>query len=141
MKRYATGNTFENTIARSPIKSYPIKPEPPSVAGPKAAAQKLPKTLFYPPIARFIAQKWGLKALQRAHLLVLGVVGLELGIGIQAYWMFHQMNTNQEYREKTRKSFPWALDKFYLLAEYAHGNSDVKKNDYEKWGLEWEAGK
>ena len=82
-----------------------------------------------------------MKGLQIAHYATFGIIAIEFIACAQAYWMFRQMNTSQDYRERTHKNFPWALDKFYSLAEYVHGNADIKKGDYEKWGLSVEEGK
>ena len=81
-------------------------------------------------MAKYIVKQWGLK-----RLVGFGILGFELGAFGWAYWIFHNMNTSQDYRQKQYHQFPWALKNFYLITEYVHGNSKVKDDDYKKWGI------
>lgn len=80
-----------------------------------------------------------MRGLQTAHTVVLAVLGVELVLGLKAYSMFRNMNTSEDYRRETQKNFPWALEKFYKVAEFADPDSTIRKTDFEKWSVDTKA--
>ncbi|XP_077867388.1 protein CEBPZOS-like [Saccoglossus kowalevskii] len=51
-----------------------------------------------------------------------------------AYYVFHKMNTNQEYRHYMHKKHPTILEGFYKSAEWG-GIKDARINDYKAWEI------
>ena len=99
----------------------------------------IPKTIFRPRVAKLIVNRWGLKGLRIAHITGVYVLGLELILGGICFWDFHKMNTDQEHRKHVHEARPWALESFYWTAEKFQSNFDVRKNDYEAWGVSEDA--
>ncbi|XP_070578277.1 protein CEBPZOS-like [Ptychodera flava] len=51
-----------------------------------------------------------------------------------AYYVFHRMNTDQDYRHMMHKKWPSVLELFYKSAEWG-GIKDARENDYKTWGI------
>ncbi|XP_039604033.1 protein CEBPZOS-like [Polypterus senegalus] len=60
---------------------------------------------------------------------VLGVFG--------AYWLFHKMNTSQDFRNTMNKKFPSILQIYYKSNELA-GIYGIKEKDEEAWSYKKE---
>ena len=125
------------SIARTPTPRHPNNATAPSPVF--IPDEKLPKSLLRKSVTRYVINRWGLRGLKIANLATLAVIGTELIAGLAAFGMFHQMNTSQESRQFYHKKFPWALEKFYQLAEYHDPDTDIRKNDLEKWSAVTEA--
>ncbi|XP_069787070.1 protein CEBPZOS-like [Narcine bancroftii] len=67
-----------------------------------------------------------------ARRLFKGVVLLEVAGVIGAYWLFHRMNTSQEFRYKVNGRFPSILEVYYKSNEWA-GIYGTREMDKETW--------
>ena len=79
--------------------------------------------------------------LKWAQILAVNVLGVELIVLGRCYYDFHKMNTSQDHRKHFHETFPTALETFYWIAEFTNSNSEVRKNDYETWGINVDAKK
>ncbi|XP_072906650.1 protein CEBPZOS-like isoform X2 [Hemitrygon akajei] len=61
-----------------------------------------------------------------------GVILLEVAGVMGAYWLFHRMNTSQEFRYKVNKRFPSILEVYYKSNEWA-GVYGIRELDQETW--------
>ncbi|XP_033102455.1 protein CEBPZOS-like [Anneissia japonica] len=61
------------------------------------------------------------------------VIYAELVAVAGGYYVFHKMNTNQDFRKYMHYNYPVVLEVFYKTAEYG-GITDARKNDYAQWG-------
>ncbi|XP_077993983.1 protein CEBPZOS-like [Glandiceps talaboti] len=62
------------------------------------------------------------------------VLAAEAVVFFGAYYVFHKMNTNQDYRQKMHTKHPMVLEAFYKSAEWG-GIKDTRQNDYKAWGI------
>ncbi|XP_033635195.1 protein CEBPZOS-like [Asterias rubens] len=51
-----------------------------------------------------------------------------------AYYVWHKMNINQEYRRRMHETHPYVLELFYRTAEMGQ-IKDARPNDYRQWGI------
>ncbi|XP_060687323.1 protein CEBPZOS-like [Hemiscyllium ocellatum] len=61
-----------------------------------------------------------------------GVLIVEVAGVIGAYWLFHRMNTSQEFRHSINKRFPSILEVYYKSNEWA-GIYGIREQDQETW--------
>ncbi|XP_043551485.1 protein CEBPZOS-like isoform X2 [Chiloscyllium plagiosum] len=61
-----------------------------------------------------------------------GVLIVEVAGVIGAYWLFHRMNTSQEFRHSMNKRFPSILEVYYKSNEWA-GIYGIREQDQETW--------
>ncbi|XP_071484717.1 protein CEBPZOS-like [Diadema antillarum] len=59
----------------------------------------------------------------------------EIGLFGAAYYVWHRMNTNQDFRKHMHEKHPTVLEVFYRAAEFG-GIKDARVNDYATWGVE-----
>ncbi|XP_054759612.2 protein CEBPZOS-like [Lytechinus pictus] len=62
------------------------------------------------------------------------VVYAEIGFFGAAYYVWHRMNTQQDFRKYMHESHPKVLELFYKGAEFG-GFKDARQQDYATWGI------
>ncbi|XP_042637480.1 protein CEBPZOS [Orycteropus afer afer] len=61
-----------------------------------------------------------------------GVLVIELLGVFGAYFLFHKMNTSQDFRQTMNKKFPFILEVYYKSIEQS-GMHGIRAQDQEKW--------
>jgi len=68
-------------------------------------------------------------------MIIKGLILGEVVFLVGSYRVWHQMNTNQEYRLWMHKHYPSVLSGFYKSAEVM-GIHGTKEMDYQTWGVD-----
>ncbi|XP_065058233.1 protein CEBPZOS-like [Rhopilema esculentum] len=71
----------------------------------------------------------------RTRLIVRTFVVAEVIFLVGSYKVWHQMNTNQDYRLWMHSNYPFVLEGFYKGGELM-GIKDTKENDFKTWNIE-----
>ncbi|XP_030056045.1 protein CEBPZOS [Microcaecilia unicolor] len=67
-----------------------------------------------------------------ARRLFKGILCLEFAGVVGAYYVFHKMNTNQDFRHTMNRKWPSVLEVFYKSNEWA-GIYGMREKDQETW--------
>lgn len=71
-------------------------------------------------------------------LLKIGIALEVLGLGA-TYFVWHRMNTSQDFRHYIHRNFPSVLNQFYNFTELMDSTNAVRTTDFQAWQKEGKA--